>query len=193
MVTRAGGVPRRPDFVAPRRSGGRSLAVLVAGVAAFLQAACASHPGELEPLPRHPFARWVEQLEAGRSDVESVRERFGEPDSVEQSAAGGTVHRYRFAEIHWPDDDPDRPVVGADGRLEPRPKTKLQQVGASIASFGRWLDWLMFYPPEQPRPAPRRTLPATIHDLKLFFDLDGRLVAWRYSAEAGRAPVPARS
>jgi hypothetical protein len=134
---------------------------------------CAPRPGDLEPLPRHPFPKWVQKLETGKSDQTSVRERFGEPDVVEQTVMGGRVWRYRFAEVQWPDTDPDRP-----------------DVGDSIASFGEWLDWLMFYPPKQPRPATARWLPATIHDLELDFDLEGRLVRYRYAPEPGRAPIP---
>jgi hypothetical protein len=151
---------------------------------------CAPRPGDLEPLPRHPFPKWVQKLETGKSDQTSVRERFGEPDVVEQTVMGGRVWRYRFAEVQWPDTDPDRPVVGANGRVVPRPNTKLEDVGDSIASFGEWLDWLMFYPPKQPRPATARWLPATIHDLELDFDLEGRLVRYRYAPEPGRAPIP---
>ncbi|MEZ4332949.1 MAG: hypothetical protein R3F35_14400 [Myxococcota bacterium] len=162
---------------------------LVAAVSTWLLVGCTPVPGELEPLPRHPFPRWVEQLEVGSSDAEIVRARFGEPHAVEQSVTGGAIHRYRFAEIHWPDDDPDRPVVGARGHLEPRPRTKREDIGASIAAFGRWLDWLMFYPPRQPRPAAPRYLPATIHHLEVRFDLEGRLVAYAYRSEPGRAPA----
>lgn len=164
---------------------------LAAGLAvAVLALGCAPRPGELEPLPRHPFSRWVSKLEPGKSDVESVRQRFGEPDSVEQSVRGGLVYRYRFSEVRWPDADPDRPVVGASGKLGPRPNTKLEDVGDSIAEFGDWLDWLMFYPPKQPRPVAPRWLPATIHDLELDFDLAGKLVRYRYAPEEGRAPIP---
>lgn len=167
----------------------RAAAPLAAISALVLTAACAPRPGEPEPLPRHPFPRWVDTLEVGESDVEQVRARFGAPDAIEQSALGGTIYRYRLAEIHWPDDDPDRPVVGADGRLERRPDTLLGDLAAPIVAFGRWLDWLMFYPPKQPRPTSRRTLPATIHALELRFDLAGRLAAWHYAPEQGRAPV----
>lgn len=153
---------------------------------------CATRPGDVEPLPRHPFPSWVSALEVGRSDAASVRERFGEPDSIEQSVRGGLVYRYRFAETHWPDDDPDRPVVGADGKLWRRPNTKAEDVGAEVAAVGDWLDWLMFYPPKQPRPATRRWLPATIHDLELGFDLEGKLARFRYRPEEGRAPIRPR-
>ena len=167
---------------------GRGLALLLVVVSLLL--GCAPRPGELEPLPRHPFARWVSKLEAGKSDIESVRQRFGEPDSVEQSVRGGLIYRYRFAEVSWPDADPDRPVVGATGKVRPRSKTLLEDVGDSIADFGGWLDWLMFYPPKQPRPVGPRWLPATIHDLELAFDLEGKLVRYRYIPEEGRAPIP---
>lgn len=157
-----------------------------------LSAACAPRPGELEPLPRHPFPRWVSKLELGASDVESVRRRFGEPDEVESGVRGGLSYRYRFAEIRWPDADPDRPVVGANGRVGPRPNSKLDDVGDTLVEVGDWLDWLMFYPPKQPRPAARRWLPATIHFLELDFDPAGKLVHYRYLPEEGRAPVPRR-
>lgn len=167
-----------------------ALAFAIVLLSSALSLGCAPRPGELEPLPRHPFPKWVRKLETGRSDQASVRDRFGEPDVVEQSVMGGMVWRYRFAEVEWPDVDPDRPVVGANGKVVPRPNTKLEDVGDSIAGFGEWLDWLMFYPPKQPRPVAPRWLPATIHDLELDFDLEGRLVRYRYAPESGRAPVP---
>lgn len=175
-------------------SPGLSLALWLALVfAAWIAVAgCATRPGDVEPLPQHPFPRWVSELEVGKSDVASVRERFGEPDAVEQSVRGGTIYRYQFAETRWPDDDPDRPVVGADGKLWRRPNTKAEDVGAEIAAVGDWLDWLMFYPPKQPRPATRRWLPATIHDLELGFDLEGKLVRYRYTPKDGRAPIRPR-
>jgi len=166
-------------------------AVAAAAAIALAGAGCAPPPAELEPLPRHPFPSWVDGLEVGKSDLGSVRERFGEPDDREATVTGGLVWRYRFAEVHFPDDDPDRPVVGADGRLRPRPNTKLEDVGHSIAEFGRWLDWLMFYPPKQPRPPRRRWLPATLHSLELDFDGEGRLVRYHYVPEEGRAPIVA--
>ena len=46
-------------------------------------AGCATRPGGVEPLPWHPFPRWVGELEVGKSDAASVRERFGEPDAIE--------------------------------------------------------------------------------------------------------------
>ncbi|MFO0691708.1 MAG: hypothetical protein U0900_23635 [Myxococcota bacterium] len=155
-------------------------------------AGCATRPGDVEPLPQHPFPRWVGELEVGKSDAGSVRERFGEPDAIEQSVRGGLVYRYRFAETHWPDDDPDRPVVGADGKLWRRPNTKAEDVGAEISAFGEWLDWLLFYPPKQSRPPRRRSLPATIHDLELAFDLEGKLVRYRYAPREGLAPIRPR-
>lgn len=173
-----------------RPSGARRLISI--GTLLFFAVACAPRPGELEPLPRHPFPRWVSALEVGASDVESVTGRFGAPDEVEQSVHGGLIFRYRFAEVRWPDDDPDRPVVGAKGTLRPRPNTALEDVGDSISEFGGWLDWLMFYPPKQPRPARKRWLPATVHDLELQFDLAGKLARFRYAPQEGRAPIPAR-
>ena len=163
-------------------------AVIVAG--SILSLGCAPGPGELEPLPRHPFPRWVSKLDLGESDIGSVQERFGEPDEVEQSVRGGLVFRYRFAEVRWPADDPDRPVVGANGKPGPRTKSDFEDIGDTIAGFGEWLDWLMFYPPKQPRPVAPRWLPATIHDLELDFDLEGKLVRYRYVPQEGRAPVP---
>ena len=164
-----------------------TIALLVAMICGV---GCAPRPAELEPLPRHPFPKWVGKLETGQSDQASVRERFGEPDERLETPLGGRVWRYRFAEVRWPDDDPDRPVVGANGKVVPRPNTKLEDVGESIAAFGEWLDWLMFYPPKQPRPVAPRWLPATIHALELEFDLEGRLVRYHYAPEPGRAPVP---
>jgi hypothetical protein len=165
---------------------------LAALVVLALAVGCAPRPGDLEPLPRHPFPRWVEKLEIGKSDRDSVRGRFGDPDSVEQSVRGGLVYRYRFAEIMWPDADPDRPVVAANGEVVPRSNTKLQDLGDSVAEVGSWLDWLMFYPPKQPRPIGPRWLPATIHELEVSFDLEGRLVRYRYTPQVGRAPLRRR-
>ncbi|MEZ4281835.1 MAG: hypothetical protein R3F21_19705 [Myxococcota bacterium] len=170
----------------------RTTRTALCGVILGLLIACAPRPGELEPLPRHPFPRWVSKLEPGKSDVESVRGRFGEPDLVESTVMGGLVWRYRFAEVRWPDADPDRPVVAANGKVVPRTNSKLEDVGDSIAEFGSWLDWLMFYPPKQPRPVAPRWLPATIHALELEFDREGRLVRHRYAPEPGRAPIPRR-
>lgn len=165
--------------------------LIVLGALTMFAAGCASDPKPLEPLPRHPFPQWVSELEVGKSDIESVTHRFGEPDGIEQSVRGGLIYRYRFAEVRWPDDDPDRPVVGANGTLERRPDTKLETMGNPITAFGRWLDWLMFYPPKQPRPPRQRWLPATVHDLELQFDLEGKLARFRYAPEPGRAPIPA--
>lgn len=169
---------------------GRRLALGFVVLALLL--GCAPQPDELQPLPRHPFPRWVSKLEPGKSDEASVRQRFGEPDGVEQSVRGGLVYRYRYAEVRWPDADPDRPVVGANGKVRRRQDTALEDVGEAIAGFGDWLDWLMFYPPKQPRPVAPRWLPALIHDLELDFDLEGKLVRYRYVPEEGRAPIPRR-
>jgi hypothetical protein len=163
------------------------LALLLVGVAL----GCAKEPEVLEPLPRHPFPRWVEKLEVGQSDVESVTKRFGPPDELEQSVYGGVYYRYRYAEPMWPDDDPDRPIVGANGRLERRPKTRADDVDDRIHGVGDWLDWLLFYPPRQPRPAAKRWIPATIHDLELQFDPDGKLARFRYAPEDGRTAITA--
>jgi hypothetical protein len=171
---------------------GRAVELAVGLAVAVVMVGCATRPGEVEALPRHPFARWVDELEVGKSDAGSVRERFGEPDAVEQSVRGGLIYRYQLAETHWPDDDPDRPVVGAGGKLWRRPNTKLEDVGDDVEAVGDWLDWLMFYPPKQPRPASRRALPATIHDLDLSFDLEGKLVRYRYAPWEGRAPIRRR-
>jgi hypothetical protein len=181
------------DPIAAIEARASSARLLLLVLLLLLTAGCAPLPGSLEPLPRHPFARWVEKLEPGTTDRAGVEQRFGEPDSVEQSVRGGLVYRYRFAEVAWPDDDPDRPVVGANGKVGPRPNTKLEDVGDSISAVGDWLDWLMFYPPKQPRPVARRWLPATIHDLELAFDPEGRLVRYRYTPEPGRAPITPRS
>lgn len=162
---------------------------LIFGILSLLLA-CAPRPGELEPLPRHPFPRWVEKLEPGKSDIASVRGRFGEPDLVEATVMDGLVWRYHFAEVRWPDDDPDRTVVAANGEVVPRTNPKLEDVGESIAGFGHGLDGRTFHPPKPPRPVTPRWLPATIHDLELEFDLEGRLVRHRYASAPGRAPIP---
>lgn len=155
-------------------------------------AGCAPLPAHQEPLPKHPFPRWVAKLEVGKSDTKSVRRRFGDPDAIEMQPTGAIVFRYRYPEYVWPDADPDRPVVGADGRVVSAPRPKSQDVRDSVAYTRSWIERLLFFPPEQPRPVRRRSLPATLHDLELEFDAKGRLVHYRYETTEGHALVRKR-
>ena len=146
-------------------------------------------PKTVEPLPAHPFPSWVAQLETGRTEVDAVLARFGEPDTSEESVRGGTVWHYRFPEIHWADDDPMRPEVAADGSLRPPEPSWWAPIGEGFARVDRFLDRLLHYPPTQPRPPRRRPLPATIHTLELHFAPDGVLKRVRYTPEWGETWV----
>lgn len=174
-----------------RAAGGRFLAALA--LAALVAGGCATNEGPPEPLPRHPFPLWVSLLEPGRTDVDEVLDRFGDPDEIEESVRGGTTWRYRVPEIHWADDDPMRPRVSADGSLvEPEP-SPLAVPLAHLERFGRFLDRLLYYPGTQPRPPRRRAVDATIHLLEIGFSPDGTLRRHQYASEPGRVLVPVDS
>lgn len=168
-----------------------SVSMWIAAIAACWLG-CATTDGE-EPLPAHPFPSWVGQLESGSTPASSVRQRFGAPDEIEQSARGGEIWRYTFREVHWPEEDPMRPVVGADGTVGPREPSTWNRIGKSFRRAGAFMDWLFFYPPRQPRPPRTRRLPATVHELELVFELDGTLRRFHYVPAPGTARVPFRS
>lgn len=48
-------------------------------------------PSELQPIPTHAFPRWVEELEAGQTEIEDVRSQFGQPDVIRQTVQGEKV------------------------------------------------------------------------------------------------------
>ncbi|HPG24303.1 MAG: hypothetical protein H6748_10340 [Spirochaetaceae bacterium] len=156
---------------------------------AFLGCAASGEPER--PLPAHPFPGWVRQLETGRTRMDEVEARFGRPDEIESGVRGGTIWRYAFREVHWPADDPARPIVASDGRLARPAPGPLDRAGRGLRRVGDWLDWLLFYPPRQPRPPRSRALPATVHDLELRFGIDGALAELQYRPHPGRAWVPA--
>lgn len=152
---------------------------LLAGVLACAQ------PGVEDPaLPAHPFPRWVSELESGQT-VEAVRDRFGPPDEIEMNARGERVWRYAFTEIEWPADDPDRPVVSEDGGAGPPAPSAFARIGDGFRAVGLWIDGAFFFPPRQPRPPARRSLPATIHRLEVVFGADGTLRRVHYRPERG--------
>ena len=152
--------------------------------------ACAT-PEPPAPLPAHPFPSWVSELEAGRTGSDAVRARFGSPDEIEQSVRGGMVWRYVFREIDWPDDDPLRPVVAADGSLRsPETSSRLDAFRAGMRRVGGWFDRTFYYPPRQPRAPRTRRLPATVHQLEVVFGRDGTLSGYRYTPARGFARVP---
>ena len=110
---------------------------VVFGIAAMLASACAT-PAQEHSLPAHPFARWVTELETGRSKMHDILDRFGSPDEIEESVRGGAIWRYAFSEIDWPKDDPLRPVVAADGTLGPRAPSTWARIGHGFRTAGRW-------------------------------------------------------
>ena len=165
--------------------------LVVFGWVAVLAAACAK-PVVVEPLPLHPFPSWVSTLESGQTELEEVRERFGPPDEIEASVRGGTIWRYAFKEIDWPQDDPMRPVVAADGSVGPRTPSGFSRVGHGFRTAWLWIDRAIFFPPRQTRPPRTRRLPATVHHLELFFGVGGKLHRFRYTPTQGLASVPVR-
>ena len=155
------------------------------GFALSLMLGCAKPGIEAQALPAHPFPRWVNELQADRTGMEEVRERFGPPDAIEMRGRGDRVWRYAFAEIEWPLEDPDRPVVSADGTIGPREPTAFERIGDGIRAAGLWIDGMIFFPPRQERSAGSRPLPATIHRLEIVFGSDGTLRRYRYRPEKG--------
>jgi hypothetical protein len=141
-------------------------------------------------LPRHPFPQWVGQLKAGESNTESVIARFGPPDQIESRARGGQIWRYRLEEIQWPEDDPNRPMVSAEGDFKRRASKGIESARKWGKGAAGWMDRTFFFPPRQPRPAAIRTLPATLHRLELVFEADDLLSDFRYAPGMGRAQVP---
>ena len=151
--------------------------------------ACAK-PVPPEPLPVHPFARWVHELESGATSLDQVRARFGEPNEIEQGPRRERIWRYVFREITWPDDDPMRPVVAADGTIRNREPSSFDHFADRADRVFDWIDKAMFFPPRQDRPPRTRPLPATVHHLEVVFGFEGTLRRYRYSPRAGTASVP---
>ncbi len=150
--------------------------------------ACAKSPEE-EPLPVHPFPRWVEELESGRTRAEDIRMRFGEPTKIEQDPRGEKTWRYVFHEIAWPAKDPMRPVVAADGTIQERERSAFGRFVDWLGGVTYWVDRAMYFPPLQDRAARTRRLPATVHQLEVVFDPDGTLRRYRYRSQSGYANV----
>lgn len=122
--------------------------------------------------------------------IAEVTGLFGDPASVEQRVRGGLIWRYAYAEVHWAVDDPDRPAVAADGTPAEAEETWVDVAAEGLASTGRFLDGLLFYPPRQPRGPRMRTMNATIHDLELRFTTEGVLEHYRYVPRNGQVRIP---
>jgi len=164
-----------------------SLLVLL-GVLALSALACAK-PVKEEPLPAHPYPRWVGELESGQTRIEEVLTRFGEPNEIEQGPRGEKIWRYVFREISWPENDPMRPVVAADGTIAQRERSSFGRFADWLGGVTYWVDKAMFFPPRQDRPPRTRRLPATVHQLEVVFGLDGTLRRFRYLPHSGYASV----
>jgi len=158
--------------------------VIVAGVCAAL-VGCASRPVEEEARPRHPFPKWVSYLETGKTDINEVLAVFGEPREMEERHGSGPAWRYVMAEIHWTADDPMRPEVASDGTPVPYVPTFGERAAKQFDRALTFVDRLVFYPPAREREPRSRHLPATIHDLELFFGSDGTLRRYRYTPGPG--------
>jgi len=160
-------------------------------VVAWALVGCAHAPEE-EPLalPVDPFPRWVAALQKGETRAEEVKARFGTPLERTPSPRGGWIWRYAHAEIHWPDADPMRPVVSAEGEWGPPEPGFWARIGRAYRRTLGWIDRAFYFPPRQSRPPRRRRLPATIHALELHFGLEGTLRAVRYLPHEGMAHVP---
>lgn len=144
-------------------------------------------------LPRHPFPQWVGKLKSGESDTESVTARFGPPDEIENRARGGQIWRYKLEEIQWPEDDPNRPYISAEGETKLRPASRVDSARSWSKGATGWIDRNLFFPPPQPRPPAIRMLPATVHRLELVFEADEILSDYRYAPGRGSAQVPGSS
>lgn len=142
---------------------------------------CATSAPSPEPLPRHPFPRWVSHLEPGHTDIEDVRATFGTPSETEEDFTGRVVWRYAYPEIRWSPLDPRRPEIAADGRPIEEPPTWGQRAMQALDATTHTLDRLLFYPPTQPGRRKSKMRPATIHALELEFGSDGRLRRHRYT------------
>lgn len=175
------------------RASGRDRLVFVIAAALLALVGCAHDGSEAEEqaLPADPFPRWVGELETGETRIDEVADRFGEPVEREATPRGRVIWRYAYAEIHWPENDPMRPVVSADGVVGPREPTFFERFGKAWFATFAWIDWAFYYPPRQPRPPRQRGLPATIHSLELTFGHDGKLERYRYSPFEGTVRVPA--
>ena len=163
----------------------RSIRIVLLTCLAFGVGCATSPTTTTEPLPRHPFPRWVSHLETERTDIEEVRPVFGEPIEIEERR-GETRWRYALREIHWAPDDPDRPEVAADGTRRPRTPTTWEQVEDGFEAAGSAIGKLIFYPATRPSRPRTRSMPATIHELELRFREDGTLRRYRYAPREER-------
>lgn len=168
----------------PRGGGGVLLLALLA-----LAGACAKSPDASQPLPRHPFPRWVSELATDQTSLQEVHLLFGEPKEIEQTRSGKMIWRYAYSEIHFAPSDPDRPRVAADGTRHPRRESVFTRASGALLDFGRFFDRLVSYPPTQPRRPAARRLPATVHDLELVFSPEGRVERYRYAPRAAFVQV----
>lgn len=153
---------------------------------------CAANEEPREAAPSHPFPKWVEALEPGKTSGDEIRARFGEPDQVEGSVRSGTIWRYAFPEASGSGQDSDRPKVSADGMpgSMPNKPSRFRAFSANVAKAMSWTGGLVMYPPRQSRPPRTRMIPATIHDLELLVEVDGTLKHVRYAPRAGTMRVP---
>lgn len=167
----------------------KSVSLLILFGLLVLSALACAKPVEEPPLPAHPYPRWVNALESGKTQLEDVQTRFGEPNEVEQGPRGEKIWRYVYREIAWPDKDPMRPVVAADGSIHDREPTAVGRFAKRVAVVTDWFDRAMYFPPRQDRLPRKRRLPATVHQLEVVFGSDGTLRRFRYSPQPGYASV----
>ena len=146
-------------------------------------------PDQDVALPRHPFPHWVGELEAGETEIDRVRARFGDPAEIEVLGPGTIRWRYAYSEVHWSSDDPDRPEIAEDGTLRPRVPGRWDRVKAGARATGRFIDRTFVYPAPRVRQPAARSLPATVHHLELAFDTDGKLLRYRYAPQSEQVIV----
>ena len=173
-----------------KRSSSLSLRFVFFGCSSLLVLSCAKAPQE-GPLPIHPYPHWVDELESGQTRIEDVQARFGEPTEVEYGPRGEKVWRYVFREVAWPADDPMRPVVAADGTVQPRKRSAFGRFADWLGGVTFWVERAIYFPPRQDRPPRTRRLPATIHQLEVVFGSSGTLRRYQYRSQPGFANVAA--
>ena len=127
----------------------------------------------------------MSHLETGKTDVDEVFVVFGEPSGIEERQAAGTIWRYAHPEIHWEADDPTRPDVASDGTPVPYEPSFAEGSAKRFNRAVRFVDRLAFYPPTREREPASRRLPATIHELELYFGPEGTLRRYRSTPTPG--------